>query len=187
MVKDIADNQIENDEINAANPIDFRKIYNATMTVLFKVAYKVVNDQEVAEDLVHDSYIKASEKGMVFPTMNDATYWLIRVVKNASLNYVKRRGREQKAYQKALYEDHRVQTSGETDLLREETIKKAQEALNQLPDNLKEVLILREYADLNYKEIGKTLGITEGNVKVRVFRAREALAKLIGEDDVYLS
>ena len=41
--------------------------------------------------------------------------------------------------------------------------------------------------DMNYKEIGKTLGITEGNVKVRVFRAREALAKLLGEDDVYLS
>lgn len=187
MVKDIAGNQTGSDELKAADPIDFRKIYNATMTVLFKVAYKVVNDQEVAEDLVHDSYIKASEKGMVFPTMNDATYWLIRVVKNASLNYVKRRGREQKAYQRALYEDHRVQTSGETDLLRDETIKKAQEALNQLPENLKEVLILREYADLNYKEIGKTLGITEGNVKVRVFRAREALARLIGEDDVYMS
>ena len=50
----------------------------------------------------------------------------------------------------------------------------------------REVLILREYGDLNYKEIGKTLGITEGNVKVRVFRAREQLSKLLGEDDVYL-
>ena len=48
------------------------------------------------------------------------------------------------------------------------------------------VLILKEYAELNYKEIGKTLGITEGNVKVRVFRAREQLSKLLGEDDVYL-
>ena len=48
------------------------------------------------------------------------------------------------------------------------------------------VLILREYAELNYKEIGRVLGITEGNVKVRVFRAREQLAKLIGEDDVYM-
>ena len=47
-------------------------------------------------------------------------------------------------------------------------------------------MILREYAELNYKEIGRVLGITEGNVKVRVFRAREQLAKLIGEDDVYL-
>ena len=157
------------------------------MTLLFKVAFRVVNDQEVAEDLVHDSYIKANEKEMIFPTMNDATYWLIRVVKNASLNYVKRKGREQRAYQKALYEDHRIQTSGETDLLKEESIKKTKEALAKLPENLREVLILREYADMNYKEIGKTLGITEGNVKVRVFRAREQLSKLIGEEDVYLS
>ena len=39
---------------------------------------------------------------------------------------------------------------------------------------------------MNYREIGKVLGITEGNVKVRVFRAREQLSKLIGEEDVYL-
>ena len=58
--------------------------------------------------------------------------------------------------------------------------------MEKLPVNLKMVLILREYAELNYKEIGRVLGITEGNVKVRVFRAREQLAKLIGEDDVYL-
>ena len=187
MVKDIAGNVVQSDELKAADPIDFRRIYDATMPLLYTVAYRVVNEQEVAEDLVHDSYIKASEKEMVFPTMNDATYWLIRVVKNASLNYVKRRGREQKAYQKALYEEHRVMTSGEQDLLREETIEKAKDALAKLPDNLREVLILREYADMNYKEIGNTLGITEGNVKVRVFRAREQLARLIGEEDVYLS
>jgi RNA polymerase sigma-70 factor (ECF subfamily) len=52
---------------------------------------------------------------------------------------------------------------------------------------LKEVLILKEYADLNYKDIGAQLGISEGNVKVRVFRAREQLSKIIGENDVYLS
>lgn len=173
--------------LDASNPADFRKIYNATMELLFKVAFRVVNDEEAAEDLVHDSYIKANEKALVFPTMNDATYWLIRVVKNASLNYVKRKGREHKAYQKALYEDHREMTSGETDLLRAESIKKAKEALDKLPAKLKEVLVLREYADMNYKDIGKTLGITEGNVKVRVFRAREQLATLIGEDDVFMS
>ena len=64
---------------------------------------------------------------------------------------------------------------------------KAREALKKLPKNLREVLMLREYGDLNYKEIAKVLGITEGNVKVRVFRAREQLLKLIGEDDVFLS
>jgi RNA polymerase sigma-70 factor (ECF subfamily) len=41
------------------------------------------------------------------------------------------------------------------------------------------VLTLKEYAELNYREIGRVLGISEGNVKVRVFRARERLALLL--------
>lgn len=188
MLNDIGNqNSAENNALNAANESDFRKIYDATMNLLFKVSFRIVNDSEAAEDLVHDSYIKAHEKGLFFPTMSDATFWLIRVVKNASLNYVKRKGREKKALQREFYEERKTSTSGETDLLRAETIEKAKEALQKLPENLRQVLILREYADMNYKEIGKALGITEGNVKVRVFRAREQLSKLIGEDDVYLS
>lgn len=172
--------------LNAGNPADFRKLYDASMMMLFKISYKIVNDEEAAEDLAHDSLIKANEKALVFPSLNDAKYWLIRVVKNASLNYVKRKDRERKAYEKVLYEDRRKSDSGETDLLKAEAINKARDALKKLPQNLQDVLLLREYADLNYKEIGRVLGITEGNVKVRIFRAREQLVKLIGEDNVYL-
>jgi RNA polymerase sigma-70 factor (ECF subfamily) len=184
----IADGQNEIQvAINAGNPADFKTIYDACMQMLFKISYRIVNDEEAAEDLVHDSLIKANEKCLVFPSLNDCKYWLIRVVKNASLNYVKRKDRERKAYEKVLYEDHRKSESGEVDLLKADAMKKAKEALNKLPKNLREVLVLKEYGDLNYKEIGKVLGITEGNVKVRVFRAREQLLKLLGEDDVYLS
>lgn len=172
--------------LNASDPVDFRLIYNETMQMLFRIAYRVVNDEEAAEDLVHDSLIKANEKGLSFPTINDAKFWLIRVVKNASLNYVKRKAREKKAYQKALYEDHRTVISGETELLQSETIQNARNALDKLPKKLKEALILKEYSDLNYKEIGKVLGISEGNVKVRIFRARKILEEIIGADDVYL-
>ena len=104
----------------------------------------------------------------------------------ASLNYAKRRLSEAKAYQKLLYEGRQHTESSETGVLKEESIKLVREALNQLPKKLKEVLVLREYGDMNYKDIGKVLGISEGNVKVRVFRAREQLVKILGEDDVYL-
>lgn len=181
------DQQDAGRQLDASNPADFKVIYNATMELLYKVSYRIVNDEEAAEDLVHDSLIKANEKALVFPSVNDAKYWLIRVVKNASLNYVKRKQRERRAYERALYEDHRTAGSGETDLLKQESVKAAQAALDKLPPHLKEVLVLREYGDLNYKEIGKVLGITEGNVKVRVFRAREKLMTILGEDDVYLS
>ncbi len=156
------------------------------MQLLFKVSYRVVNEEEAAEDLVHDSYIKANEKKLVFPSLDDAKFWLIRVVKNASLNYAKRRIREANAYHKVLYESRPQIEGGESVLLKNETVEKVKAALEQLPPKMKEVLVLREYGGLNYKEIGETLGITEGNVKVRVFRAREQLTKLIGEDDVYM-
>ena len=170
----------------AADAADFKRIYNEAMQMLYKIAYRIVNDEEAAEDLAHDSLIKANEKQLQFPSINDAKYWLIRVVKNASLNYVKRKTRERKAYQKALYEDRRKVLSGETEVLQLESIKTAREALNKLPPKLKEVIVLKEYGDMNYKDIGKALGITEGNVKVRVFRARKLLEEMLGLDDVYL-
>jgi len=156
------------------------------MPVLFKVALRIAGNEEAAEDLSHDALIKMTEKNMEFPSVNDAKYWLIRVVKNASLNYAKRKGRERRAYEKALKEDRRTVDSGETELLKGDSIKLVQDALEKMPDNLRTVLHLKEYAELNYKEIGRMLGITEGNVKVRVFRAREQLSKLIGEEDVYM-
>lgn len=156
------------------------------MPVLFKIALRIAGNEEAAEDLCHDALIKMSEKDMQFPSPNDAKYWLIRVVKNASLNYAKRKGRERKAYERALKEDRRTIDSGETILLKEDSIKRVQAALEKLPENLRMVLHLKEYGEMNYKEIGRVLGITEGNVKVRVFRAREQLSRLIGEEDVYL-
>jgi len=173
--------------LNAASKSDFRKIYDAAVPLLFKVSVRIAGETEAAEDIVHDSFIKMNEKKMVFPSMNDAVYWLIRVVKNASLNYARRKKREQVVYQKALYAENRKVLSGETEFLRNDTRKNTQEALNKLPENLKTVLVLREYADLKYKEIARVLGITEGNVKIRVFRAREQLAALLGDDNVYLS
>ena len=172
--------------LRACNERDFTEIYAEVMPVIFKVSYRVVRDEEAAEDLCHDALIKMTEKDMAFPSINDAKFWLIRVVKNASLNYAKRKTRERQAYEKALKEGRKSMDSGETDVLKEDTVEITKSALEKLPENLRIVLQLKEYSELNYKEIGRILGITEGNVKVRVFRAREQLAKLIGEDDVYM-
>ena len=72
--------------------------------------------------------------------------------------------------------------SGETEVLQEETRSLVQQALDRLPYNLRSVLVLKEYADLGYREIARVLGISEGNVKVRVFRARERLALLLEDE-----
>jgi len=165
------------------NPVEynreFKKLYDSTFQVLFRVAYRVTNSSEAAEDLCQESFFRLYEKNMVFPNPDEAKYWLIRVVKNAALNYAKRKDRERKAYQRAFREDHRQQETGEGLLVKKETSQEVQTALDKLPENLRMVLVLKEYAEMNYKEIGRVLGITEGNVKVRVFRARERLSALL--------
>ncbi len=166
---------------------EFRRLYDSTFPVLFRVAYRIVGTEDAAEDLCQDAFFRLYERNMQFPNLEEAKYWLIRVVKNAALNYAKRKERERRAYQRAFQEDLRRSETGESEYITGETRQEVQEALQKLPENMRTVLILKEYGELNYKEIGRILGISEGNVKVRVFRAREQLAALIGKDGTHVS
>jgi len=161
---------------------EFKNLYVSAFPVLFRVALRITNNREAAEDLCQDSFFRLYEKNMVFPNIEEAKYWLIRVVKNAALNYAKRKERERKAYQRAFREDTRQTETGEGLLVKKETTEEIQKVLEKLPENLRIVLILKEYAEMNYKEIGRVLGISEGNVKVRVFRARERLTALMQDN-----
>jgi RNA polymerase sigma-70 factor (ECF subfamily) len=162
---------------------EFRRLYDTVFPILFRVAYRIVSSEEAAEDLCQEAFFRLYEKKMVFPNPEEAKYWLIRVVKNAALNYAKRKDRERKAYQRAFQEDSRVEETGENIVIKKEIQAEIQWALEKLPENLRIVLILKEYGELNYKEIGRALGISEGNVKVRVFRARERLAGFLAAED----
>ena len=164
---------------------EFRKLYESAFPILYKVAYRITSSNEAAEDLCQEAFFRLHEKDMVFPNLNEATYWLIRVAKNAALNYAKRKQRERRAYQRALKENFRQTETGEGELVKKETREEVLEALNKLPETLRMVLIFKEYAEMNYREIGKALGINEGNVKVRVFRARERLAVLLGKTIIH--
>ena len=178
----ISDGGTSRDGRGEANIGTFRKLYETIFPILFRVAYRITSSEEAAEDLCQDSFFRLYEKNMSFPSPDEAKYWLIRVVKNASLNYAKRKTRERKAYQRVFREDVKIEETGENLFIKKETRKEVKEALDKLPENLRIVMILKEYGELNYKEIGRSLGISEGNVKVRVFRARERLAALLKTD-----
>jgi len=158
---------------------DFRKLYNSAFPILYKVALRITSSGEAAEEMCQEAFFRLHEKDMVFPNHQEATYWLIRVVKNAALNYAKRKTRERRVYQKAFREDTRQPETGEQVLVKKETKDEVTQALEKLPEKLRVVLVFKEYAEMNYREIGQVLGISEGNVKVRVFRARERLGVLL--------
>jgi RNA polymerase sigma-70 factor, ECF subfamily len=168
---------------SATNEDTFRLVYDHVYPIIFRIAYRITDSVDVAEELCQEAFIKYYERVDMFPDRDQAKYWLIRVIKNLSLNVAKRVNRERKAYERAYHEPQRSSRTGEDKVIRDEEQHEVQAALQRLPEKLKSVLVLKEYGDLNYKEIASILSITEGNVKVRVFRARERLMAILNEDN----
>lgn len=158
---------------------DAAKVYEALFPVLFRIAFHISGNRTKAEDICQEAFIKYFERSDPLPDLEQTKYWLIRVLRNLALNYEKKQSRETKAYERLLKSTPQHYESGESEVLLQETRSIVQSSLNKLPYNLRIVLVLKEYADLGYKEIAKVLGISEGNVKIRVFRARERLWKLL--------
>ncbi|MFW5742657.1 MAG: RNA polymerase sigma factor [Spirochaetota bacterium] len=161
----------------------FQLVYQHVYPIIFRITYRIVGREDVAEDLCQEAFIKYYERIDTFPDVDQAKYWLIRVAKNLALNSAKRSGRERRAYERVYHEPKRLPRSGEDEVIRKESEEEVQAALSRLPEKMRTVLVLKEYGQLTYKEIGSILGITEGNVKVRVFRARERLLELLKGDE----
>jgi RNA polymerase sigma factor (sigma-70 family) len=170
-----------------AHPPPFDVVYEQLFPLIYRVSLRVTGDREVAEDLCHDAFIKLMERSDLLGDVEQCKYWLIRVVKNLSLNHEKRRNRERAAYLKYSRLPAPVDESGESRMIDQQTRMDVQAALDSLPYNLRAPLVFREYGDLSYREIGAILGISESNVKVRIFRARERLERVFLEGDEHVS
>ena len=172
-------------EVKSTNRDDFRKVYDANYTLLMQVVMHIVYNQEIAEDLVQEAFERFYVKNISFPTMDEAKYWLLRVSKNLALNHIRRNKREIQLVEKVK------KLPGETVNffdsskagIEEEERRNVREAVNSLPENLRSVIQLKEYSGLDYKAIGKVLGISETNVKVRVHRARKKLEEILAAED----
>ncbi|MBI9104041.1 MAG: RNA polymerase sigma factor [Spirochaetales bacterium] len=165
----------------------FTELYEEIFPILIRIAYNITGSMSVSEDLCQEAFIKYLNRGAALPSKDQTRYWLIRVVKNLCFNHEKRKIRERKAYNRVLNEPKKSPASGEDEYLKKETNEIIRIALNKIPKKLRTALILREYGDLNYKEIGGILHISEGNVKVRVFRARNFLENLLDKEELYVS
>jgi RNA polymerase sigma-70 factor, ECF subfamily len=172
-------------EIRSGDELAFRRVYEEVFPTVMRVAYHVTYNQDVAEDICQDAFIRFYDKDIVFPSMDDAKFWLIRVVKNLAINHVKRKVRETASLEK-LMKGPQVNPfrDGQTEVILQESTAAVRKAVAQLPEIYRTVIVLREYAGLNYSEIAKVLKISESNVKVRMHRARKELSAMLDREEV---
>lgn len=148
--------------------------------MLLKVVFHITGNLDLAEEICQETFIRYFDKEMTFPSEDDAKYWLIRVAKNLAINQVKRKKRELGMVEKLkAFPDRHPVKDGSQVLVEKETRKEVQDAIRALPEKFRLVIIMKEYTDMDYKAIAKTLRISESNVKVRVYRARKMLEQTL--------
>ena len=160
---------------------DFGGIYRELFPPVFRVAFRIAGERGLAEDLAHEAFLRLLNREAPLPSVDETKYWLLRVVRNLSLNHEKRRARERRAVGRLDREGTALGLPADAPLMAAATRDAVQEALNELPHNMRTAIVLREYAGMNYRDIGSVLGISEGNVKVRLHRARRQLARLLAD------
>ncbi|MFA6845050.1 MAG: RNA polymerase sigma factor [Sphaerochaetaceae bacterium] len=170
-------------EIQSNDEQSFRQVYEATFPVLMRVVYHVTNNMDLAEEICQEAFIRYYDKAMTFPGVDDAKFWLIRVAKNLAINQIKRKAREMNMVEKLKkFPINAPVKDGSQVLVEQETRKEVQDAIAQLPEKFRLVIVMKEYTDMDYKQIAMSLHISESNVKVRVYRARKMLESILNRE-----
>ena len=149
------------------------KLYNKQASIIFGYLLKHGCRREVAEEIVHDSFVKAIEHfDDVEP--QKLSSWIFKVALNNYRNYIKKasvRG-ELLIDESHFLEKFSADENIEDALLAKEKAKEIRSCLNAVKESFRELLILKYEMELSYQEIGSMLGLPEPTVKTYLFRAR---------------
>lgn len=146
---------------------------------IFEYCYFLLNDREEALDMTQETFLKAYTNINSLRNEKDFKFWIKRIARNSCFKRIKKIRKEKEIIESR---DEKI-FSPDSYVIKKEKEEKVKKALNKLPRKMKEIIILRDIEGLSYKEIKEILGIPMSLVKVRLFRARKILKKLLEEED----
>jgi RNA polymerase sigma-70 factor (ECF subfamily) len=181
---------LTSDELLASRSLNgdleaFEELVNRFKNRVFALVYRIVGQQQEAEDVSQEVFLAVYEKLYQYDNSKKFAPWIFRIATNASINALRRKKKVillnfEESYSSA-YELNQSSIATDPHLMfeRQELENEISSAIMQLPENYRVVITLRYHLDLDNQEIADVLGISRENVEVRIHRARKALRKII--------
>ena len=172
---------------------DFARQMLPHLDAAYNLARWLMRNGEDAEDAVQDAFLRAHQAFASYQGGSEKA-WLMTIVRNVCLTLLKRRVRPGNVVMldEAMGEVEQasadivpasLSSRPDAELLAKIERASVQAALKRLPQNLREIVILREFEDLSYQEISEVVGVPVGTVMSRLSRAREQLKALLTENE----
>ena len=148
----------------------------------------VLSSREDALDIAQQAFLLAWKKLATYRGESSFYSWLYRIAVNAAASHFRRpvvsAGSLDQLHDVRGIElpDRRVATGPGQSLEQEEEIQRVRQALQQVSEEFRQPLILREIEGFSYEQISEILGIPSGTVRSRIFRARQELMERLDRD-----
>ncbi len=156
--------------------IEFEKIVKANMKRAYFTALGLLGSHDDAMDASQQAFIKAYNHFDKFDASKNFFTWYYKILKNVCLNMIRNKKNKK---EDSIFEERFINSSAENEfeiLEEKENIKLIEKTIYQLPEDEREILILREFNGMSYKEISEMLNIPSGTVMSKLFYARKKLS-----------
>jgi RNA polymerase sigma-70 factor (ECF subfamily) len=168
----------------------YRGLVEKYQTRVYAMVYGIVRNSEDARDITQEAFVKAYQNLGKFRLESSFYTWLYRIASNLAIDLTRKQKRQQttsgfdetiaaKDGDGMVLEQHHVDSPRKV-LERKEMYKLILEALDKLPAEQKQIVVLREVEGMSYREISDVMDIPEGTVMSRLYYARKKLQKLLG-------
>ncbi len=167
------------EQIQSGSNEAFEDLYRLTSPKAYFVALQILKNEQDAEDILQETYIKVLEKiGEIDPSQSFMG-WLYRVVSNKSKNLLKKRNvLAFESYEDETFEeipDDGTEFSPEENLDQGETCREVMAAIDELSDEKRVCIIMKYFGEMTVSEIAESLEVPESTVKNRLYSARKDL------------
>lgn len=150
------------------------------MDAAYNLARWLVRNPQDAEDIVQESYLRAYKFWSGFQG-GDSRAWLLKIVRNTSYTFLdkNRPAAQSEEFDEKIHSGAPASLDAEASMIRSVESRMLREALEELPVNFREILVLRELEELSYKQISEMLEVPIGTVMSSLARGRERLREIL--------
>jgi RNA polymerase sigma-70 factor, ECF subfamily len=168
---------------DVTNIFDFSLIFSRYKVRIYNYVIKMVSDRMTAEDIVQNTFLKLYENLNRIHHKESINFWLFRTARNEIYGWYRKKKSFQKVFDPSDLEDLQVDSGYDLpeQIEVEEISRLLKSELALLPENQKEVFILKEYGGLSYKEIAEIMDTDENLVKSRLFKVRQKLTEKLSK------
>ena len=151
--------------------------------LIYSLVKKMIKNDSDVEDLVQETFIKAYKALDKFKFNYSFSAWIYRIASNNTIDFLRKRRFDTFSIDKPIgnsedenyFEIEDKSYSPDSDLISAQKSDIIKEAIDTLPENYREIIILRHEEELDYKAIAEQLDLPLGTVKAHLFRARKLL------------